>query len=138
MGQSVTVIEKPSSNPEVLRFEANRSLTGMGHERYYSLDDVVADRTVDVLARRILEHGGVESVHVNSSMITVRLAGGNTGVGLSEIVTNLFRFYGDAPEVEAVTDDAPVETVEAEAEAEAEADAPVEAVDTPAEESDDV
>ena len=85
MGQSVTVIAKPSSNPEVLRFEINRSLTGMGHERYSSLDDVVRDRPVDELARRVLAHGGVETVHVNSSVITVHLAGGSTGAGLQEV-----------------------------------------------------
>ena len=95
MGQSVTVIAKPSSNPEVLRFEINRSLTGMGHERYSSLDDVVRDRPVDELARRVLAHGGVETVHVNSSVITVHLAGGSTGAGLQEIIENLFRFYPD-------------------------------------------
>ncbi len=95
MGQSVTVIAKQSTNPEVLRFEINRSLTGMGHERYTSLDDVVRDRPVDEVARRILEHGGVDGVHVNSSIITVRLAGGSTGEGLQEIIENLFRFYPD-------------------------------------------
>ncbi|WP_436795301.1 hypothetical protein [Actinospongicola halichondriae] len=95
MGQSVTVIEKSSTNPEVLRFEINRSLTGMGHERYSSLDDVVRDRPVDEVARRILAHGGVDSVHVNSSIITVRLAGGSTGDGLREIIEHLFRFYPD-------------------------------------------
>ena len=34
MGQPITVVEKPSSTPGVARFETNRSLTGMGHERY--------------------------------------------------------------------------------------------------------
>ncbi len=95
MGQSVTVIAKQSTNPEVLRFEINRSLTGMGHERYTSLDDIVRDRPVDEVARRILEHGGVDGVHVNSSIITVRLAGGSSGEGLQEIIENLFRFYPD-------------------------------------------
>ena len=94
MGQSVTVVKKPSSNPEVVRFEINRSLTGMGHERYRSLDDVIRSRPVDVLARRLLEHGGVDGVHVNSSVITVDLAGGSTGEGLEDLIRNLFRFYG--------------------------------------------
>lgn len=113
MGQSVTVIAKPSTNSEVLRFEINRSLTGMGHERYSSLDDVTRDRPVDVVARRILEHGGVDSVHVNSSVITVRLAGGSTGDGLQEIIEDLFRFYPDGG-VEATGDDpAPADTATA-------------------------
>ena len=103
MGQNVTVVAKPSSNPEVLRFEINRSLTGMGHERYTSLDDVIRDRPVDRLARGLLEHGGVDAVHVNSSMITVTLAGGSTGEGLGEVVARMFRFYDDAPTADAPT-----------------------------------
>lgn len=104
MGQNVTVIAKQSSNPEVRRFEINRSLTGMGHERYDSLADVVDDRAVDQLARKILEHGGVSNVHINSSMITVRLAGGSTGDGLEDLIRNMFRFYGDEPGA-AIADD---------------------------------
>ncbi len=112
MGQSVTVVEKKSSNPEVLRFEINRSLTGMGHERYSSLDDIVLARPVDVLARRLLEHGGVDGVHVNSSVITVDLAGGSTGEGLYEVIQNLFRFYGDeVPAEDAEAEGPPVDEV---------------------------
>ena len=59
MGQSVNVVAKHSSNPEILRFEINRSLTGMGHERFRSLGDVVRDRPVDRLARRLLERHAV-------------------------------------------------------------------------------
>lgn len=113
MGQSVNVVAKHSSNPEILRFEINRSLTGMGHERYRSLDDIVLDRPVDRLARRLLEHGGVDGVHVNSSMITVDLAGGYVGDGLQQIIEDLFRFYPDAPgadepTTEVAAEDAPV------------------------------
>lgn len=107
MGQNVTVVEKKSSNPGVLRFEINRSLTGMGHERYASLESVVDDRVVDVLARRLFETGDVDSVHINSSMITVRLASGNTGSGLLDVIQNLFRFYGSEVPEEAVTADGP-------------------------------
>lgn len=103
MGQNVTVVQKQSSNPKVVRFEINRSLTGMGHERYGSIDDVVDDRAVDVLARRLFDNGGVESIHVNSSVITVQLGGGSTGAGLLEVIQNLFRFYGDEVPDEAVT-----------------------------------
>ena len=112
MGQSVTVVEKRSSNPEVLRFEINRSLTGMGHERYSSLDDIVLARPVDVLARRLFETGGVDAVHVNSSIITVDLAGGSTGEGLLDVIQNLFRFYGDeVPAAEAEAEGVPVDEV---------------------------
>jgi hypothetical protein len=116
MGQDVTVVAKPSSNPEIIRFEINRSLTGMGHERYRSLDDVILDRPVDRLARRLLEHGGVDAVHINSSMITVDLGGGYMGEGLREIIEGLFRFYPDSPSAagqdeatqEVAVEDAPV------------------------------
>lgn len=93
MGEPITVVAKPSSNPGVVRYETNRALTGMGHERYQSLDDVIKDRPVDVLARRILAHGGVDSVHANGNMITVRLSGGSTGEGLQEIIEDLYIFY---------------------------------------------
>ena len=123
MGQSVTVVTKKSSNPEVLRFEINRSLTGMGHERYGSVDDIVLGRPVDVLARRLFEHGGVDSIHVNSSVITVDLSGGYMGEGLEDVIRNLFRFY---PNVE----DAPAEGVPADEVAEPDAaEAPESAAD---------
>jgi len=97
MGQDVTVVAKPSSNRGVLRFEINRSLTGMGHERFASAADIVRDRPVDRLARRLFEHGGIDAVHVASSMITVDLSRGCTGEGLQEVIERLFRFYPDAP-----------------------------------------
>ena len=122
MGQSVTVVTKKSSNPEVLRFEINRSLTGMGHERYYSLDDIVLARPVDVLARRLFEHGGVDAIHVNSSVITVDLAGGNVGEGLEDVIRNLFRFYPTAEDAPA--DGPPEDEVDPDA-----AEAPESAVD---------
>ena len=65
MGQPITVVEKPSSTPGVARFETNRSLTGMGHERYASVDDILDDRPVDELARRLFHSGGVTQVHAN-------------------------------------------------------------------------
>ena len=110
MGQSVTVVRKPSSNPEVVRFEINRSLTGMGHERYRSPADILRDRPVDVLARRLFEHGGIDGIHVNSSVITVDLAGGSTGAGIEDVIRDLFRFYrtdGDVVAEGPPTDDVP-------------------------------
>jgi hypothetical protein len=97
MGQPITVAAQPSSNSRVLRFEINRSLTGMSHERYRSADDAVANRPVDELARRLFEHGGINAVHVNSNVITVELAGGSTGAGLDDVIARLFRFYPDVP-----------------------------------------
>ena len=82
MGQPITVVEKPSSNPAVLRFETNRPLSGMGHERYTEPPWELLDKTGDELARRLFAAGGVEAVHINGSVVTVTLAGGRTGEGL--------------------------------------------------------
>ncbi len=99
MGQPITVLEKPSSNPAILRIETNRPLTGMGHERYVEAPGELRHRPVDELARRLFATGDVEAVHVNSSIITITLKGGRTGTGLADVVRGLFRHYadGDAP-----------------------------------------
>jgi hypothetical protein len=98
MGQPITVVEKPSSRPGVARFETNRPLTGMGHERYRSVDDIIDDRAVDELARRLFAAGGVESVHVNSNVVTVRLLGDATGAGLLDVIRGLFIHYPEGQE----------------------------------------
>lgn len=95
MGQPIVVVQKPSSTKGVLRFEINRSLTGMGHERYRSAADATGDRPPDVLARRLFEHGGVAAVHVYSNMITVELSEGESGDGMLELVEQLFIHYRD-------------------------------------------
>jgi hypothetical protein len=93
MGQPVAVVEKSSSEPNVLRFELNRSLTGMGHERYVKGQEVTGNRPPDELARRVLEHGGVESVHVYSNVVTIKLEPGASGGGLKEIMEQLYIHY---------------------------------------------
>lgn len=98
MGQPITVVEKQSSNPAVLRFETNRPITGMGHERYTSPPPEMLDRTVDELARRLFAKGGVDSVHVNGSVVTVTLSGGQTGAGLADVVRGLFLHYTEEPD----------------------------------------
>jgi hypothetical protein len=97
MGQPITVVEKPSSNPAVLRFETNRPLTGMGHERYTEAPSELRVKTGDELARRLFAAGGIETVHINGSVVTVTLSGGQTGAGLGDVVRNLFLHYGDQP-----------------------------------------
>ena len=100
MGQPITVVEKRSAtNPAVLRFETNRPLSGMGHERYTEPPGELLQRPVDELARRLFAAGGVESVHINGSVVTVTLGGGRTGEGLADVVRGLFRHYGDDAEV---------------------------------------
>jgi hypothetical protein len=96
MGQPITVVEKRSSRPGIVRFEVNRPLSGMGHERY-TVDHVVEGvRPVDELARRIFAHGGVDAVHINGSVVTVEVARGSDGEGIADVITHLFRFYPDA------------------------------------------
>ena len=75
------------------RFEINRSLTGMGHERYGSVDDILDDRPVDELARRLFATGAVDAVHVNGSVITVHLAGSGRSADLLEVIRGLYIFY---------------------------------------------
>jgi hypothetical protein len=80
-------------------FDLNRSLTGMGHERYRSLADAVGDRPCDVLARRLLEQPGVKAVHIYSNVATVELAPGASSAGLIEIIIDLFTYYREGVEV---------------------------------------
>jgi len=105
MGQPITVVEKRSSNPALLRFETNRPLSGMGHERYEEPPSRMLDRPVDELARRLFAAGGVEYVHINGSVVTVRLSGGHTGEGLGDVVRSLFLYYGESAESAELADD---------------------------------
>ena len=93
MGQPITVIEKPTSTPGVVRFETNRNLTGMGHERYKSAEDAVGVRPVDELARRLFERGGIDGVHVYANIVTVDISKGGTSDGLLDVIHELFVHY---------------------------------------------
>jgi hypothetical protein len=99
MGQLITVTRKPAIRPDVAIFELNRSLTGMGHERYASAADIVRNRPVDELARRLFEAGGVEAIHIYSNMVTVDLAPGATAEGFEDIIRDLFTYYRPGVEV---------------------------------------
>jgi hypothetical protein len=96
MGQPINVVEKPSRTPGIARFEINRSLTGMGHERYPSAEAIVDNRAVDELARRLFATGGVAWVHVNGSVITVGLADGWAGEQLLDVIRGLYIHYPPA------------------------------------------
>ena len=93
MGQPITVLEKPSSNPAILRIETNRPLTGMGHERYTEAPDELRNRPVDELARRLFDTGHAASVHVYSNVITVDLTKGSTADGMGDVINELFIYY---------------------------------------------
>ena len=98
MGQLIAVAEKPTGRTGMVRFEVNRPLTGMGHERYRTLDDCTGDRPPDVLARRLLERGGIQAVHVYGNQVTIELEPFGTSDGLIEIVRGLFIHYLDGVE----------------------------------------
>lgn len=106
MGQPVTVIEKPSLRGGTVRYELNRALTGMGHERYLPDDVIVGDRPVDVLARRIFERGGVDRLHINGSVVTVDLAKGGSSAGIKEVIEGLYTYYRPGVEVPTFEDTA--------------------------------
>ena len=92
MGQQVTVIEKPSSRSGIVRYEINRVLTGMGHESYSGAPGPGSQRPPDVLARRLFARGGIKTVHVNGSVITIELADLGTA-GIREIIEGLYTYY---------------------------------------------
>jgi hypothetical protein len=93
MGQLVAVTERPSSTRGQVRFELNRSLTGMGHEHYSSVDETSGDRPADVLARRLFDTGQVDAVHVYSNIVTVELSRGGNAEPLTEVVRTLYRYW---------------------------------------------
>lgn len=91
MGQPVTVVQKASSTPGVVRFEINRSITGMGHERYASIDDATGDRPPDELARRLFAFPSVDRVHINSNVITLDVRGSTDG--MQKAIEDMFLYY---------------------------------------------
>jgi hypothetical protein len=109
MGQLVAVVEKRSTTPGVVRFEANRTLTGQGHERFTSTADAVGPRPAAELARRLFDTGKVDAVHVFSNIITVDLARGHDSAGLYDIVRDLYQYWKPGMEPPVFEDVAPEE-----------------------------
>ena len=93
MGQLIAVTEKPSPNAGMRRFEANRSLTGMGHEVFTSAADAIGPRPAAKLARDLLATGEVTGVRVYGNMITVDLKSGSSGAGLDAVVRDLYQYW---------------------------------------------
>jgi hypothetical protein len=93
MGQPVAVIEKPSATRGVVRYETNRSLTGMGHERYRASEPVLATTPGAALAARLFATGQVDAVHVYANIITVDVRKGHTSEGLADIVRDLYQYW---------------------------------------------
>jgi hypothetical protein len=98
MGKPITVVEKPSSRAGIVRYEINRSLTGMGHERYTADEEVLGDAPADELARRLFARGGIAGVHVNANMVTVELSAHGTE-GIFEVIADLHLYYVEGVEV---------------------------------------
>ncbi len=89
----ITVTEKPSARHGVVRFETNRALTGMAHERYRQGDEIEGDRPPDEVAKALFAVGGVQAVHVHGNHITVELANGATTEGMAGVIADLFTHY---------------------------------------------
>jgi hypothetical protein len=99
MGQPVTVIEKPSATPGVVRYETNRVLSGTGHEVFRSADEAVGPKWTAELARRLFERGGITSMHVNGNIITLHLADASPPGGIKELIEEMFIYYRPGVEV---------------------------------------
>lgn len=92
MGQPVAVSVKPSVEPNRVRYELNRSLTGQGHE-YFDAPPAREETFGAVLAARLFATGTVRAVHVMSSVVTVDMAPGSDASGLVQIITDLYQFW---------------------------------------------
>ena len=98
MGQPITVVEKPSSRTGVVRYETNRALTGMGHERYRVGDEILGTAPADELARRLFDRGGITGVHVNGNVVTVELTEVEAE-GIDEVIASLYLYWVEGVEV---------------------------------------
>jgi hypothetical protein len=99
MGEPVTVIEKPSNNHGVVRFETNRWFTGMGHERYTAGQPIHRHRPADRLASLLLGTGRAEEVHVYGQSVTVKLLPGCNAEGFKALIEDLYTYYRPGVEV---------------------------------------
>jgi hypothetical protein len=109
MGQLVDVVEKPSTTSHIVRFEINRTLSGMGHERFASVEDAYGDTPSDELARRLFATGKIDGVHIYSNIITIDLAKGASTDGLADIVRNLYTYWKPGVEPPSFEDLQPAE-----------------------------
>ncbi|MBJ30606.1 MAG: hypothetical protein CL442_04680 [Acidimicrobiaceae bacterium] len=98
MGQPITVVAKPSSRAGVVRYETNRALTGMGHERYRAGDEILGAAPADELARRLFDRGGIAGVHVNGNVVTVELADAGAD-GIEDVIAGLYLYWVEGVEV---------------------------------------
>jgi hypothetical protein len=110
MGQPVAVVEKPASRPGVVRLEANRSLTGMGHERFTAPEQAIGPRPAAELARRLFATGRVDALHIYQNVVTVDVKKGFTSEGLADVLEHLYIYWvpgREPPVLEAPAEEAP-------------------------------
>ncbi len=95
MGQPVRVVTSQLVDDSVLRIEIDRSLTGMGHERYVAGGGPFGDRPADLLAEHLFATDNVLSLHVFSNVLTVTLRSSTPAVQaqVEELVHGLFIHY---------------------------------------------
>ncbi|RMH76878.1 MAG: hypothetical protein D6683_09490 [Actinomyces sp.] len=100
MGQPIAVLRRSSPRAGVVRYELNRNLTGMGHERYRAGEEIRGHRPADELARRLFARGGIEAVHVYGHTVTVELAEADDS-GIADIIRDLYQYWVPGREVPA-------------------------------------
>ena len=110
MGQPVTFLRTSSPRPGIVRFELNRTITGMGHERYRAGQEILGDRAVDELARRLLATGKLAAVHIHGSMVTAEMSDPDA-TALEDVIADLYTYY--VPGVEIPPDEELIAMVEA-------------------------
>ncbi len=76
-----------------MRFEINRSITGMSHERYASVAEATGEKPAAVLARSLFGTGMVTAVHVFSNIVTVDLVDAANNAGLSDILRDMYQYW---------------------------------------------
>ena len=113
MGQLVGVVEKSSTTPGVVRFELNRSLSGMGHERFVSADEAIGSKPSPSLARLLFATGQVAGVHIYGNVVTVDIAKGFDSDGLAETIREMYQYWKagvEPPSFEDLQPDEPAAT----------------------------
>ena len=113
MGQQISVVAKPSPTPGILRFEANRNLTGQGHESFRNVADAVGGRPAAVLARNLLGTGRIDAVHMYGNIITIDIAKGFDASGLDDVVRDLYQYWKPGMELPTFDDMQPEAAAEA-------------------------
>ena len=106
MGQLITVSRRDGVRPEVKHFALNRSLTGMQTRRYHSPEDMTGEKPPDELAKRLFALGGIESVTIYSSVVTVTAPAwhwDDIADKVTDTIANLFIYYGEGVTVAPAT-----------------------------------